>query len=52
MKAILDTMAERHTAYGEAKKLARDDPEIDLTRPTNQLQQMTYDTVSALEPSS
>jgi large subunit ribosomal protein L47 len=32
MKAILDTLAERHTAYSEAYELAKNDPTIDLTR--------------------
>jgi large subunit ribosomal protein L47 len=32
MKAILDTLAERHQAYQEAYELARRDPAIDLTR--------------------
>jgi large subunit ribosomal protein L47 len=32
MKAILDTLAERHTAYVEAYELAQRDPDIDLSR--------------------
>jgi hypothetical protein len=32
MKAILDTLAERHQAYVEAFELAKNDPTIDLTR--------------------
>lgn len=32
MKAILDTLAERHEAYQEAVELAKRDPEIDLAR--------------------
>jgi hypothetical protein len=32
MKAILDTLAERHTAYSEAYELAKNDPTIDLLR--------------------
>jgi large subunit ribosomal protein L47 len=32
MKAILDTLAERQTAYLEAFELAKNDPTIDLTR--------------------
>jgi hypothetical protein len=32
MKAILDTLAERHQAYEEAYELAKNDPDIDLSR--------------------
>jgi large subunit ribosomal protein L47 len=32
MKAILDTLAERHQAYEEAYELAKSDPDIDLSR--------------------
>lgn len=32
MKAILDTLAERHQAYQEAYILAQHDPDIDLSR--------------------
>jgi large subunit ribosomal protein L47 len=32
MKAILDTLAERHQAYHEAFELAKRDPQIDLSR--------------------
>jgi large subunit ribosomal protein L47 len=32
MKAVLDTLAERHQAYQEAFELARRDPTIDLSR--------------------
>lgn len=32
MKAILDTLAERHQAYQEAFALAQRDPDIDLSR--------------------
>jgi large subunit ribosomal protein L47 len=32
MKAILDTLAERHTAYLEAYELARHDPDVNLLR--------------------
>jgi hypothetical protein len=32
MKAILDTLAERHQAYQEAFELAKHDPNIDLSR--------------------
>jgi large subunit ribosomal protein L47 len=32
MKAILDTLAERHEAYQEAYELAKNDPDIDLAR--------------------
>lgn len=32
MKAILDTLAERHQAYQEAYALAQRDPDIDLSR--------------------
>jgi large subunit ribosomal protein L47 len=32
MKAILDTLAERHTAYSEAYELAKNDPTIDLAK--------------------
>ena len=32
MKAILDTLAERHQAYREAFELAKRDPSIDLSR--------------------
>lgn len=32
MKAILDTLAERHQAYTEAYELARNDPDVDLSR--------------------
>jgi large subunit ribosomal protein L47 len=43
MKAILDTLAERNTAYGEAYKLAKHDPTIDLDRPGYQYQEPSYD---------
>jgi len=32
MKAVLDTLAERHQAYQEALELAKNDPSIDLSR--------------------
>lgn len=32
MKAVLDTLAERHQAYQEALELAKNDPAIDLSR--------------------
>jgi large subunit ribosomal protein L47 len=32
MKAVLDTLAERHQAYQEAFELAKRDPSIDLSR--------------------
>lgn len=32
MKAILDTLAERHQAYQDALELAKHDPDIDLSR--------------------
>ncbi|KAF2437752.1 MRP-L47-domain-containing protein [Karstenula rhodostoma CBS 690.94] len=43
MKAILDTLAERNTAYEEAYKLAKHDPTIDLGRPGHQYQESSYD---------
>jgi hypothetical protein len=47
MKAILDTLSERHSAYKEAYNLAKTDPYIDLTK-TDGLQYggQAYDTVS------
>jgi large subunit ribosomal protein L47 len=32
MKAILDTLSERHQAYTEALDIAKQDPNIDLSR--------------------
>jgi large subunit ribosomal protein L47 len=32
MKAILDTLSERHQAYTEAYELAKNDPTVDLLR--------------------
>lgn len=47
MKAILDTLLERHRAWEEAHKLAAQDPTIDLERTDGpQLSFETYDTVS------
>ncbi|CAN9109606.1 unnamed protein product [Alternaria alternata] len=44
MKAILDTLAERHQAYQEAYVLAQHDPDIDLSRTDGpQFTQPTYD---------
>ena len=43
MKAILDTLAERNTAYEEAYRLAKSDPTIDLKRPEHQYQEASYD---------
>lgn len=43
MKAIVETLVERHNAYQEAYELARHDPTIDLTRTENQYQEPTYD---------
>lgn len=43
MKAILDTLAERHQAYQEAYVLAQRDPDIDLSRTDGpQFTQPTY----------
>jgi large subunit ribosomal protein L47 len=43
MKAILDTLAERHQAYQEAYVLAQHDPDIDLSRTDGpQFTQPTY----------
>ncbi|KAL6703848.1 54S ribosomal protein L4 mitochondrial [Coniothyrium glycines] len=44
MKAIADTLAERHQAYAEALELAKNDPSIDLSRTDGpQYQQTLYD---------
>ncbi|KAI2483623.1 50S ribosomal protein L4 [Pyrenophora tritici-repentis] len=44
MKAILDTLAERHKAYQEAFALAQNDPEIDLQKTDGpQYTQVPYD---------
>lgn len=43
MKAILDTLAERNTAYQEAYRLAKSDPTIDLQRTEHQYQEPSYD---------
>ncbi|RMZ73520.1 50s ribosomal l4 [Pyrenophora seminiperda CCB06] len=44
MKAILDTLAERHQAYQEAFALAQQDPEIDLAKTDGpQYTQVPYD---------
>jgi len=44
MKAILDTLAERHQAYHEAFELAKRDPQIDMSRTDGpQYQQAPYD---------
>ncbi|KAH4928988.1 54S ribosomal protein MRPL4 [Parastagonospora nodorum] len=48
MKAILDTLSERHQAYMEAVELAKQDPSIDLSRTDGpQFVEPTYD---AFEP--
>jgi large subunit ribosomal protein L47 len=50
MKAILDTLAERHLAYQEAYVLAQRDPDIDLSRTDGpQYTQPTYDPLEADE---
>ncbi|KAF1960575.1 MRP-L47-domain-containing protein [Byssothecium circinans] len=43
MKAIIDTLVERNTAYHEAYQLAQSDPTIDLTRSEHQYQEPTYE---------
>ncbi|KAI8931155.1 54S ribosomal protein L4 mitochondrial [Plenodomus lindquistii] len=49
MKAILDTLSERHQAYTEALELARNDPQIDLsiTDGPQYLQNAPYDNFEA-----
>lgn len=48
MKAILDTLAERHQAYQEAFALAQHDPDIDLSRTDGpQYTQPPYDPLEA-----
>ncbi|KAL5119447.1 54S ribosomal protein L4 mitochondrial [Pleosporales sp. CAS-2024a] len=48
MKAIMDTLSERHLAYTEAVELAKHDPNIDLSRTDGpQFQEPAYD---AFEP--
>jgi large subunit ribosomal protein L47 len=48
MKAILDTLAERHQAYQEAYMLAQRDTDIDLSRTVGpQYIQPTYDPLEA-----
>lgn len=50
MKAILDTLAERHEAYQEALQLAQNDPNIDLTREDGpQYTQPVYDPLEVYE---
>ncbi|KAI4700844.1 54S ribosomal protein L4 mitochondrial [Alternaria sp. BMP 2799] len=50
MKAILDTLAERHQAYQEAYVLAQRDPDIDLSRTDGpQYTQTPYEPVEADE---
>ncbi|KAF1941216.1 MRP-L47-domain-containing protein [Clathrospora elynae] len=50
MKAILDTLAERHEAYKQAFELAKRDPDIDLSRTDGpQYTQKPYDAFEADE---
>jgi large subunit ribosomal protein L47 len=51
MKAILDTLNERQSAWEEAHALATQDPSIDLAKTDGaQLVVDAYDTVRRIEP--